>query len=236
MPVLSASRTVLAVVPDRRRCGEIVGALQTKGIPALQAGTASQAFFWFTEEPPVLVVLDLNTKRWVTLLDRFRSAQSLVIALSDDSRLRASALEAGCIEANPATQAAEELALSVGAFLRTRSIRVAPLRSVGPLVADRSTGRLRWFDEEIEVSAHLFELAAYLVERSGEMVPTDVLLRDVWGESWASPDRVHKAVWRFRKHLGIGPDSRFLVGRRGYGYGLFPEDLSATGIRRLAFR
>src|SRR5712691_1129862 len=40
---LSASRTVLVVTPESTRAGEVVGALQDRGVPSIQASTPPQA-------------------------------------------------------------------------------------------------------------------------------------------------------------------------------------------------
>jgi hypothetical protein len=48
-----------------------------------------------------------------------------------------------------------------------------------------------------------------------------------WGEPWADANKVHQAMYRLRGRLGVPTESRFLVGRRGHGYGLFPKTLIA---------
>jgi DNA-binding response OmpR family regulator len=222
---------VLVVSPDLHRCADIVGALQRRGMPSLLTTNAPEALFWLTEEPPAMIVIDLRTEHSTALLAKFREQQRSVVALSDDAQARASALEAGCVEADPLAHAAEEIALKVRAFLKTRSITGAREVIGGPLIADRASGRLRWFEQELEVSHLLFELAAYLIQHSGTLVPARVLLRDVWGESWASPDKVHKMIWRLRHRLGLTRDSGFLIGRRSHGYGLFPDQASLDGVR-----
>src|SRR5688500_12049125 len=50
--------TVLVVVPDPARGGEIVGALQRRGFPALLGATAEDALHWARREPPSLALID----------------------------------------------------------------------------------------------------------------------------------------------------------------------------------
>jgi DNA-binding response OmpR family regulator len=114
---------VLVVSPDLHRCADIVGALQRRGMPSLLTTNAPEALFWLTEEPPAMIVIDLRTEHSTALLAKFREQQRSVVALSDDAQARASALEAGCVEADPLAHAAEEIALKVRAFLKTRSLR-----------------------------------------------------------------------------------------------------------------
>jgi PleD family two-component response regulator len=59
---LSASRIVLVVTAEPARGGEIVGALQSRGIPSVQASTPPQAMFWARRSTPALVLLDTNVR------------------------------------------------------------------------------------------------------------------------------------------------------------------------------
>jgi DNA-binding response OmpR family regulator len=61
------------------------------------------------------------------------------------------------------------------------------------------------------------------VARPGRLTPARALLEDVWGEPWADPNKVHQAMYRLRRSLGVPANSPFLVARRGHGYGLFPQ-------------
>src|SRR6266508_5471625 len=82
---LSASRTVLVVSPESSRAGEIVGALQGRGVPSIQASTPPQAIFWARRSTPALVLLDLNVQSAGLLLGVFRAQGRLLVALNDDA-------------------------------------------------------------------------------------------------------------------------------------------------------
>ena len=69
---LSASRIVLVVTRDSTRGGEIVGALQGRGVPSIQASTAAQALFWARLSTPAIVLLDMNVQGARLLLGEFR--------------------------------------------------------------------------------------------------------------------------------------------------------------------
>ena len=45
--------------------------------------------------------------------------------------------------------------------------------------------------------------------------------------SSADPNKVHQAMYRLRRSLGVPPNSPFLVARRGHGYGVFPQTFEA---------
>jgi DNA-binding response OmpR family regulator len=223
---LSASRTVLVVTPESTKAGEVVGALQDRGVPSIQASTRSQAIFWARRATPALVVLDTNVRGAGLLLGEFRGEGRLLVALNDDDSERVRALEAGCVDALPKSLEPDELALKVTRLTRSRGLRVSGTIVAGPLTVDLSACHLLWRDQEIGVSPLMLALAGYLASRSGQLTPARELLADVWGEPWAEPNKVHQAMYRLRRLLGEPRDSRFLIARRGHGYGIFPETTS----------
>ena len=220
---LSASRTVLVVTPEATRAGEVVGALQDRGVPSIQASTPPQALFWARRATPALVVLDTNLRGAGVLLGEFRGEGRLLIALNDDDSERVRALEAGCVDALPRSLEPDELALKVTRLARSEDLQPGGSIVAGPLTVDLSASCLVWEGEEVRVSPLLLTLAGYLASRAGRLTPARVLLEDVWGEPWASPNRVHQAMYRLRKRLGERATSRLLVARRGHGYGILPR-------------
>jgi DNA-binding response OmpR family regulator len=224
---LSASRPVLVVTPEPTKAGEFVGALQDRGVPSIQASTPPQAIFWARRATPVLVLLDTNVRGAGLLLGEFRGEGRLLIALNDDDGERVRALEAGCVDALPKSLEPDELALKVTRLARSEGLRAGGRIVAGPLTVDLSTCRLVWRDKELSTSPLLLNLAGYLASRPGRLTPARALLEDVWGEPWADPNKVHQAMYRLRRSLGVPANSPFLVARRGHGYGLFPDPLAS---------
>jgi DNA-binding response OmpR family regulator len=220
---LSASRTVLVVTPEPTKAGEVVGALQDRGVPSIQASTPPQAIFWARRATPALVVLDTNVRGSGLLLGEFRGEGRLLVALNDDDGERVRALEAGCVDALPRSLETNELAVRVSRLARSEDLQAGGMVVAGPLTVDLSARCLLWEDEEISVSPLLLTLAGYLASRAGRLTPARVLLEEVWGEPWADPSKVHQAMYRLRRSLGERTDSSILVSRRGHGYGLFPH-------------
>lgn len=228
---LAVSRTVLVVTPESTRAGAVVGALQSRGVPSVQASTPSQALFWARRSTPALVVLDMNVRGARLLLGEFRGEGRLLVALNDDVGERVRALEAGCVDALPQSLEPDELALKVTQLARSDRVQPGGTVVAGPLTVDLSARRLTWNGEELTVSPLLLRLAAYLAARQGQLTPARTLLEDVWGEPWADPNKVHQAMYRLRRRLGEPADSPFLVAKRGHGYGLFPQALQVEPYR-----
>ena len=231
---LSASRTVLVVTPEPTKAGQVVGALQDRGVPSIQASTTPQAIFWARRATPALVLLDTTVRGAGLLLGEFRGEGRLLIALNDDDDERVRALEAGCVDALPKSLEPDELALKVTRLARSEGLRARGTVVAGPLTVDLSGGLLLWGNQELEVSPLQLALAGYLASRAGQLTPARELLADVWGEPWADPNKVHQAVYRLRRSLGVPANSPFLVARRGHGYGLFPQGLGASDRSRSA--
>ncbi len=219
---LSASRTVLVVTPEPTKAGEVVGALQDRGVPSIQASTPPQALFWARRATPSLVLLDTNVRGAGLLLGEFRGEGRLLVVLNDDAAERVRALEAGCVDALPHSMEPAELAMKVTRLTRSDHVQASGSVVAGSLTVDLAGCRLVWKDEELRVSPLLLSLAAYLAARAGRLTPARTLLEEVWGEPWADLNKVHQAMHRLRRRLGEPKDSDFLVARRGHGYGLCP--------------
>jgi DNA-binding response OmpR family regulator len=227
--------TVLVAASNSAWGGELVGALQQLGIPSLLGSTPAQSLYWTRRVQPGLVLLDLGAHGVRALIREFRSEGRTVVALAGDAAERADALQAGCLDAVPGGVKPAEVALKLASLLREERGNRTGTLAAGPLVVDLSARRLVWRGDGITCSPLLLQLAAYLAERPGRIVPTRVLLEEVWGEPWAAPSKVHQAVWRLRHLLGEGADSPFLVGRQRHGYGVFPEGASVTARRVAGF-
>lgn len=228
---LSVARSVMVAARNHEKAGAIVGALQDRGIPALQASTELQALFWAREQPPALVLLDLDMDGARDVLTELRGIGKTVHALSDNPESRVQALEKGCIEASPASLGPIELAIKTVALMRARRpMRFTTVEKSG-LRVDLTSATIAWQGREIEATPILVRLAAYLVAHAGQLVPARVLLEEVWEEDWGKPWKVYQAIWRLRCLLG-DEHERVIIGKRGHGYGFFPAT-SDVSLRQL---
>ena len=229
--LLSAARTVLVLTKSRSKAGDLAGALQDRGLPAVIATSARQATYWMREEPPALVMIDLGVERAQFLVEHFRHEGRSVVAISNDAEARARALESGCLSAETSLSP-EELALKIASLLRERRLRRSGTITAGPLVVDLSHRQLVWRGERFAVPPLLLNLAACLAARADEFVSVGVLLEEVWSEPWAEPAKAHRAIWRLRQRLP-GSES-FIAAKWGYGYGMFPLAVQWSSTRNLS--
>jgi DNA-binding response OmpR family regulator len=231
---LSPVRTVLVVACDSAVGGEIVGALQHRGVAAMQGATAPQALYWARREPPTLLVLDARVQGWRRLSEEFRGKGRPVLVLTDDPKARTAALEGGCLDAPLFGLDVEALVLRIEILLGRGWVSETGRITAGPLVVDLSEHHLVWRGRRIACSQLLLRFAAYLAAHPGRIVPTRVLLEEVWGEPWADLNKVHQAVWRLRRLIGEAADSSFLVGKQRHGYALFPNAAPLPSRRSVA--
>lgn len=84
---------------------------------------------------------------------------------------------------------------------------------------------------ELLLSPRQFDFVAYNAARPAQLTPAIALLQDIWSEE-TDTRKVHLMAHRVRKRLGEPVDSIFFVGRRGYGYGFFPDGAASgtTGL------
>lgn len=221
---LRDAHAVLVLARDPSRSGGIVGALQARGIPAVQANAPREAFFWLRTIPPTVALADLSMQGAGIFVRELLAQGRTVVALSDDPARRQTALEAGCVEAHHLTDAPSELSLHIATLLRRRDVQRIGLIRAGALEVDLTRSRLIFGGIERRARPRTLNLAAHLAIRSGRIVPATVLQQEVWGDWFGGPtDKVHLGVHRLRRCLGLPANSDFLQTRRGYGYGIFPE-------------
>lgn len=229
LEALSASRAVLVVA---RHPAPLAEALQDRGLPATFAKTARAAVWWVRQHPPALILLDLDVERASFLLRQFRAEGRSIVAMSDDTNARSRALEAGCIDATASAIPLDELSLKIARVVHDRRVQRSGAITIPPLVVDLSARRLVWDGRPVSASGVLVDFASCLALRPGQIVATREILEQVWGEPWATTDRVHRTAWRLRRILDLSRASPFFVAKWREGYGFFPEQpVSTHGAR-----
>ena len=95
-------------------------------------------------------------------------------------------------------------------------------QSIGSLVVDRRTRRVRVGDREVHLTPKEFDLLARLADDPGAVVRREDLIADIWDEHWwGSTKTLDVHVATLRKKLG---DPGWIIGLRGVGYRLEPAE------------
>lgn len=101
-----------------------------------------------------------------------------------------------------------------------RKPRVQALFELGRIRFDAGHSRLTCGDDVTELSAREAEVLQYLCRNAGEIVPSRMLLMNIWGDdSFFNARSLHVFITRLRHRLAADPSIR-LVNVRGVGYKL----------------
>jgi two-component system phosphate regulon response regulator PhoB len=111
-----------------------------------------------------------------------------------------------------------ELILRIeGLLRRLRSAGPGDKLHAGPFELDRGTFEIRLHGEKLDLTAIEFKLLAMMMEKRGETLPRETLLRDVWGyRSVVDSRTVDTHMRRLRSKLGAQAERLQTV--RGEGY------------------
>ena len=93
------------------------------------------------------------------------------------------------------------------------------LYAFGPFVADPVTGTLRQNGAHVVLTLKSFEVLLALIERRGQVVDKDVLLKLVWPDTIVEENNLARHISTLRKALNDHPpDHQFIVTVPGRGY------------------
>jgi Tol biopolymer transport system component/DNA-binding winged helix-turn-helix (wHTH) protein len=89
----------------------------------------------------------------------------------------------------------------------------------GPFIADPATGTLRQGGAHVVLTLKSFEVLLALIERRGQIVDKDVLLKLVWPDTIVEENNLARHISTLRKALNDHPpDNQFIVTVPGRGY------------------
>ena len=180
-------------------------------------------------ESPGLVLLDLMLPgtdgiKLMRQVPELEDIPVIFISAYGRDETIARALESGAVDYIVKPFSPTELVARVRAALRDRS---EPETFVlGGLAIDYGSQRVRLDGRRLSLTAIEFDLLRVLSLSAGAVVPTYVLLRQVWGTLQAdNADRVRSAVKRLRKKLGDDADNpTYIFNEHGVGYRM-PEPI-----------
>lgn len=78
-----------------------------------------------------------------------------------------------------------------------------------------------WGDTSIHIPGHEFGLLSMLARNLGTVLPTAMLIEQIWPGSGAGAGRLRVCATRLRKRLGGHPNGPVIVAERGVGYAMY---------------
>ena len=204
----------------------ITQALCESGFEAIPAATLQLATNEFSSDVD-LVILDLmlpdgHGLDWLGNLRATGSAVSVLVLTARDSITdRVHGLDKGADDYLIKPFAFDELLARVRALLRRETRQVISTLVVADLQVDLVTRKVFRAKEQIELQPRQFDLLAFLMTYSGQIVTREMIATGVWKDSsatWTNVIEVH--VNQLRKKLESPDQPAILHTVRGKGYRL----------------
>jgi len=92
------------------------------------------------------------------------------------------------------------------------------LYAFGEFSVDPQNRVLRLRDEPVALTPKAFELLLLLIQRSGQLVSKDELMKAVWPDSFVEESNLTQTVFMLRKALGETANQRYIFTVQGRGY------------------
>jgi DNA-binding response OmpR family regulator len=228
----------ILVVEDETSIASFVAAyLRNAGYNVRTASTAGAAVTELANEPPALIVLDLNLPDGdgVELCRRIRKGSDvpiLMLTARDEDIDKIIGLEVGADDYmtkpfNPRELVARVKSVPRRAAPERRRSETEELRH-GELVINSGKREVYVGDEEIRLAPKEFDLLWELLDHRGIVLTRDQLLERVWGYTFAGDTRtVDVHVRQIRRKLG---DASPIVTVWGVGYKVASERSPASAV------
>jgi DNA-binding response OmpR family regulator len=159
-----------------------------------------------------------------TLRDRRNVVPIIMLTALDSEADAVLGLEAGADDYVTKPFGPTELRSRIRAVLRRAGGRglVGQLLRVGPIVLDRGRHVVTVDDRPVELTFSEFEMLEAMMERPGELLNRQELLRAIWGDSaYRDPRGIDVHVRHLREKLEAVPEKpALLITVRGVGYRL----------------
>ncbi len=219
----------LLLVDDDESLTELLGSfLSNLGYVVQVVKNGKDGLRAIFSHPPDLVVLDVTMPEkdgWQTL-EQIREVSSvpvIMLTARDEERdvLRGFSLGADDYVTKPFSFA--QLAARVQAVLN-RTGRPSPDQQDfiehGELKVDLRTRQIWRGGKQISLTPTEFKLLATLMNRVGEVLSPEEIVREVWGPQYAGEiGHVRRYIWHLRKKIEPDPENpRYVHNERGFGY------------------
>lgn len=220
---------VLIVDDDRTLADLVAFTLRREGFMPLQAYDGEAALRRWREEEPDLIVLDVNLPvvNGFAVCRTIRQAQDdvpiVMLTVRGDEDDLITGLNLGADDYINKPFSPRQLVARIQAVLR-RSGKgpVTAVRAAGTLVLDTSRREVRLGNgEPVSLTALECRLLDHLMANPGQVLPTELLITQVWGPEGGDRDMLRQLVHRLRAKIEPDPANPIYIETiSGLGYGL----------------
>jgi DNA-binding response OmpR family regulator len=208
--------------------------LKKAGFRVLEAEDGIKGLLLARDKQPHLILLDLMLPNMSgeevcrELKARESTAKIPIIMLTAKARPedRVAGLEMGADDYVSKPFSPRELVLRVEALMRrVEAAGLVDLLRVGPFELDRGAFAVRISGKSLDLTALEFKLLAMLLEKRGQVLSRELLLREVWGYKRLAQSRtVDTHMRRLRSKLGAQADRLETVHGHGYRFVVREDD------------
>lgn len=224
---------LLVIEDDEKTARAVQVGLEREGFIVVVARTGEGGFFELNTGAFDAVVLDwmLPGRDGVEVLKALRARGArvpvLLLTARDAVEDRVRGLEDGADDYLVKPFAFAELLARIQALLRRSAQDELLKRCVGDLVLDMQSRRVWRGGEEISLTPREFDLLAYLMRYTGEVVTRQMLAQEVWREpNRATPldNVIDVHLAHLRKKVDEGRPARLIHTVRGVGFTLREQE------------
>jgi two-component system, OmpR family, copper resistance phosphate regulon response regulator CusR len=222
---------VLVVEDEAKVARALREGLEREKYEVVVAPTGEEGFFLVNAEEFDLVILDLmlpgrdGLQVLATLRKRGLQTPVLILTARDAIEDRVEGLDKGADDYLVKPFAFPELLARVRALLRRgRTEQAVPLR-LADLEMDVTSRKARRSGRYLELTAREFELLEYLLRHREQIVSREMLARDVWKETRATPidNVIDVHINRLRRKVDEPFNPKLIHTVRGVGFVLREE-------------
>lgn len=220
----------ILIVDDEPRYVRLMEAnLLTEGYDVIPAYNGQEALNVVTSQKPDLVILDIM----MPVLDGFAVCERIrefstipiiIVTAKGEERDRVKGLDLGADDYIVKPFSATELLARVRAVLRRAQKSDMMLQPAvfihGNLKIDFARAEVFRDDRMVFLSATEYRLLLQMAQNIGRVIPSEKLLKDVWGEEYAEDKEIlWVSISRLRQKLEDDPrEPKHIVTRSGLGY------------------
>jgi two-component system copper resistance phosphate regulon response regulator CusR len=223
---------VLIIEDDEKTARALASGLERGGFSTAMAHSGEEGFSLLNAETFDLVVLDwmLPGRSGIEILKTLRSRGNktpvLLLTARDSVDDRVMGLESGADDYLVKPFAFAELVARIRTLLRRSGPNEPLKKTIADLVVDLESRRVWRTDKPIDLTPREFDLLAFLLRQSGQVVTREMLAKEVWREaSRITPldNVIDVHVAHLRRKVDEGHGLKLIHTVRGVGFVLREE-------------